>query len=233
MLWLWAAVRVRRGAHFQPRRLREYEDIPRLVASAVELGQGIHVSLGTGNVNTATVTESWAGLTMLEAIAQRTARCDVPLIVTVADAVLVPAARSAIRRSYQKEYKESEGAQVRFIAGPTPTAYAAGVMDILEHENIAVNIMLGAFGAEYLLIGETGARRRITQVVGANRATVLAAAHVSANELLMGEEMYVGGYYTGTRDYHLSSVLAQDWARWVVIGGVLLGVVVVSLGVGI
>ena len=146
VLWLWAAIRARYGLPFHPRPLRGYAILSHLVAGAAEQGRGIHISLGTGGMSTATATATWAGLTMLQAVARQAARYGVPLIVTVADAVLLPLAQNALRRGAPHT---PTTAQVRFIAhastGLSPTAYATGVMDILAHAQIAANIMLGDF----------------------------------------------------------------------------------------
>jgi hypothetical protein len=110
---------------------------------------------------------------------------------------------------------------VRFIA-PDPTAYAAGVMGLLEREALTSNVMIGSFGDEYLLMGETGARLEVRQIVGAADPRTLPFVEATADEILVGEEMFAGGAYTSRLPIQIASLLAEDWARWVVVGAILI-----------
>jgi hypothetical protein len=100
-------------------------------------------------------------------------------------------------------------------------AYAAGVTGLLEREPLTANIMVGAFGDEYLLIGETGARRGVHQVVGTTDPRTLTFVFASADDTLIGEEIFAGGAYTARLPIQIGSLLTEDWARWAVIAAIL------------
>jgi hypothetical protein len=44
----------------------------------------------------------------------------------------------------------------------------------------------------------------------------LPLVYASADETLVGEEMFAGGAYTGRLPIQIGSLLAEDWARWAV-----------------
>jgi hypothetical protein len=222
----YLASRVRSGKAGELRRLPGMEELPGSVGRSAETGQPLHVSVGVAGVGGVATAETWAGLTLLTQIADEAAACDTPLIVTVADATVLPLAQDILRRAYVRHGNPDgyDPAQVRFVA-PTPTAYAAGVMGLLERESVTGNVMVGAFGDEYLLMGETGARLGLQQVVGAADPMVLPFVYASADETLVGEEMFATGGYTTRSPMQVGSLLTQDWARWAVIAVILVAAI--------
>ena len=93
------------------------------------------------------------------------------------------------------------------------TPYTAGVMDVLNHEPIAANVMVGAFGDEFLLMAETAAQREIFQVSGASDLNVLPFVQLTATAPLLGEEIFAAGAYLLDRVGHYTSLVAQDIFR--------------------
>jgi hypothetical protein len=197
------------------------------VALSAETGQPIHVSVGVAGVGGTFTAETWAGLTLLNQMADEAAACNTPLIVTVADATVLPIAQDILRRAYVRQGNPEgyDPTQVRFIA-PFPAAYAAGVMGLLQREPLSANVMVGTFGQEYLLMGETGARRGVQQIVGAADPQTLPLVYVSANETLVGEEMFAAGAYTTRLPIQIGSLLTEDWARWAVIVAIVVTAIV-------
>jgi hypothetical protein len=114
--------------------------------------------------------------------------------------------------------------QIRWIA-PQPAAYVAGVMNILDSEEVDGTVMVGKFGDEYLLMGETAARHGMAHIGGTSDPNTLPFIYASAQETLLGEEIYAAGAYLENNPAHVASLVAQDGIRWVIaliiIGGVL------------
>jgi hypothetical protein len=215
---LFLIVRVRAGKAGRLRPLPALKQLPNVVGRSAETGRPLHVSVGVAGVGGAATAETWAGLTVLSQLADEAAACDTPLVVTVADPTVVPLAQDIIRRAFIR-HGNADGydpTQVRFIA-PEPVAYAAGVMGLLDREQLGGSVMIGTFGTEYLLMGETGARRGIRQVVGTSSPDTLSLVYASADETLVGEEMFAGGAYLKGMPIQVASLLAEDWARWLVI----------------
>lgn len=218
--------KVRAGKAGELRPLRGLEDLPASVGRSAETGQPLHVSVGVGGLGGSNTAETWAGLTVLAKLADHAAACDTPLVVTVSDPTALPLAQDMLRRAYVR-HGNPEGydpTQVRFVA-PDPMAYAAGVCGLLERESLTSNIMIGTFGDEYLLMGEAGVRLGMHQVAGTSDPRTLPFMYATADEALVGEEIFAGGAYTSRLPVQIGSLLTQDWARWAVIGAILIAAV--------
>jgi hypothetical protein len=209
--------RVQEGDFPDLRPISAFNALQGVTARAIETGRAVHISLGLGGTTGDATADSLAGLSALEYLADQSAAAGAPPIVTVADPTLLPLAQDTIRRPYGTDQEEAAGAarHVRWIA-PEPAAYAAGVMGVLGIEAVDANVMIGEFGDEYLLMGEAAYRRGITQIGGASDPNVLPFVYVSADQTLMGEEMYAGGAYLKRKPWHIGSLLAQDFMRWII-----------------
>jgi hypothetical protein len=222
----YLASRVRAGRYGGLREIPALQALPSSVGRSAETGQPLHVSVGVEGVGGLDTAQTWAGLTLLTQLADEAASCDTPLIVTVADPTALPIAQDILRRAYARQGNPEgyDPTQVRFVA-PLPMAYAAGVGGLLEREPLTGNVMVGAFGDEYLLIGEAGARRGVHQVVGTANPSTLPLMVASADETLIGEEIFATGAYTRRLPAQIGSLLAEDWARWVIVGAILIAAV--------
>jgi hypothetical protein len=219
------SARVRRGHEVSLRCISAFEALPNLIGRAAETGQALHVGLGSGSVVGQDTASALAGLTVLGYLADQAAVFDCPPVVTVADMALLPVAQDVLRNGYlrQNRLRGYRSTAVRFL-GPAPAVYAAGVMDVLAHEGIAANTMIGEMGDEYLLIGETGAQRDLNQIVGTSNVGALPFVFCTADETLIGEEMFAGGAYLSRLPEHIGCLLAQDWMRVLLVGVILAGV---------
>jgi hypothetical protein len=210
--------RVQTGNLPDLRSILAFDELQDVTARAIETGQAVHVSLGLGGITSDTSADSLAGLSVLEYLADQAAASAVPPIVTMSNPTLLPLAEDVIRRPYGADREEASVAarHVRWVAAE-PAAYAAGVMGILGGEGVAANVMVGAFGDEYLLMGEAASRRKMTHVGGASDPNVLPFVFATADHVLMGEDLYAAGAYLSGKPWHIGSLLAQDLFRWVVV----------------
>jgi hypothetical protein len=210
--------RVQKGDFPDLRSIPAFDALQGVTARAIETGRAVHFSLGLGGITGDATADSLAGLSALEYLADQSAAAGAPPTVTLADPTLLPLAQDAIRRPYGPDQEEaSEAARhVRWIA-PEPAAYAAGVMGVLGIEAVDANVMIGEFGDEYLLMAEAAHRRQITQIGGATDPNVIPFVFATADQTLMGEEMYAAGAYLNHKPWHIGSLLAQDFTRWVIV----------------
>jgi hypothetical protein len=86
--------------------------------------------------------------------------------------------------------------------------------------------LLGQFGDECVVLGEAAARHAVTQVAGSGSPAALSLMALTADHMLLGEELFAAGAYLSRRPWHVSGLLAQDSARWII---VVLAAVVVAL----
>jgi hypothetical protein len=212
------------------RRIRAFEALKGFTGRAIEAGRALHLSLGVGSVANETTADSLAGLSVLDYLAEQAAVTGVPPVVSMADPTVMLFAQNALRAAYADDPEEAEEAyrNIRWIA-PQPAAYAAGVMSLMNIDPTEANVMVGNFGDEYLLMGETAARGGAGHIGGASNPNTLPFIYASAEETLLGEEIYAAGAYLQQRPSHLASLVSQDTMRWVIALFILAGIVIVSL----
>jgi hypothetical protein len=222
-------VRIRAGGRPTLRRIRGFEILKGVMGRAIESGRTLHLSLGVGSMANETTADSLAGLSVLNYLTEQAVKTGISPTVSMADPTVMLYAQNAIRSAYTANPAEAETAyrNVRWIA-PQPAAYAAGVMNILSLENAEANVMVGKFGDEYLLMGETAARRQMTHVGGTSDPNTLPFIYASAQETLLGEEIYAAGAYLNRVPAHIGSLVAQDAMRWLVAVVILGGIVVAT-----
>ncbi len=222
-------VRIRAGGRPTLRRIPGYEVLKGLMGRAIESGRTLHLSLGVGGMADQTTADSLAGLTVLKFLTEQTAETGIAPTVSMADPTVMLFAQNTIRGTYRDNPAEAKEAyrHVRWIA-PQPAAYAAGVMNILSLDDAEANVMVGNFGEEYLLMGETAAWRNLNQVGGTSDPNTLPFIYASAQETLFGEEIYAAGAYLKRIPAHIASLVAQDAMRWLLALTVLSGIFVTT-----
>lgn len=223
------------GSRFSLRPLSGYEALRTLLSRAAETGGPIHISVGTGGINTPQTAETLAGLETLQFLATRAAVGSIPPIVTVNDAAVLPLAQDQLRRAFTREGypEEYDPRRVRLIApaaNKNNVPYAVGVMDVLAHENVFANVVVGSFGDEFLLIAEPPAQKATPQIGGTTSPEVLPFVYTSVEHPLLGEEIYAAGAYLSRKPAHLSSLLAQDTVRAVIVITLILGAILRMAG---
>ena len=223
-------MRVRAGQMPILRQIRAYESLKGMSSRAIEAGRGLHLSLGTGSVVNDTTADSLAGLSILEYLSDQAVATGSPPTVSMADPTLMLMAQNVVRATHVDDPEGAELAyqNTRWIA-PQPAAYAAGVMSIINQEQIEANIFVGNFGDEYLLMGETAAQQEGRTIGGSSVPQTLPFIYASADETLLGEEIYAAGAYLQKRPVHLASLMAQDTFRslifWVIFIGIILATI--------
>ncbi len=217
MVLYYATVRVKAGRVPLLRRIAAFDAIKDATGRAMEAGQQVHLSLGLGGTTNETTADSLAGLAVLRYMAQQSAAAGTPPIVTMANPMVMLLAQNIRRAAHRDDPKGAEESfqTTRWIA-LQPAAYAAGVMNILDQDHVKANVMVGTFGDEYLLMGETATRRGLAHIAGTSVPSTLPFMYASANETLFGEEIYAAGAYLEKHPFHLGSLVAQDTFRWLI-----------------
>ena len=244
----WA---IKRGLQVNLRPIAAYDSLKALLAQAAEAGQPVHLSLGIAGIGDQHTADTTAGLTVLDYVADRAAVSASPPIVTLSNPTALPVAQDVLRRAYRRHGypEEYDPARARFIApdpalstgiSPDPAvyasgqtdafAYAAGTMRLLTQQPLIANVMVGFFGDEFLLLGETGAQRRLNQIGGTSATNVLPFFYTSVPNPLIGEEIFASGAYLSNKAAHIGSLVAQDVMRWLLVAGVVGGIVLKTLG---
>jgi hypothetical protein len=215
------------------RTLKGYQALAEAIEQSVESGERVHVSLGTGTLLEQDSAPALAGLAILHKIARSTAMSDKPVVVTAGNGAMMVLAQDTLRTAYRKA-----GAAPRFqlvsgrFLGPTPFAYAAGLPETLRAEDVSVNVLSGSFGLEGGLAATFGKKHQDAFVLaGTDDVQTQALLYATADYPLIGEEVFASGAYLERGPLHRSSLRAQDMIRLGMIGLILLGTLLATLGV--
>jgi len=248
---LLLAPRIRQGRQVYFRPLPGFSAAREAIARAAEQGRTTHLSAGPGNVGDTTsgTAETLAGLHLMGRTAQRCAASGTPLLATTGGALAFSLAENVVRGGFAEVGRLSEvpvvGAAssasapvtlegraqgVRMLAHRDPLAYAAAAADLSECEGVSNALLVGAWGPEYLLVGEAQGRAGVQVVAGATDPGALATMLVGADHTLLGEEIFAGGAYLDAHPAHQASLLAQDTVRWLIIVVLIVGVLFATLG---
>ena len=215
---------LRRKSPAALRIIAAYERLNRSVGLAVENGTRLHISLGRGNLFTARGGSALAGLAMLRRLAERTSVSDHPPLATSGEASLAFLSQDTLQSGYRAAGAEE---QYRFttgrLTGLTPFSYAAGAVPTIHDENVSVNIVVGDLGAEAALLAEASDREDASLIAASDNLSAQSIFYASAQEPLIGEELFAAGAYVGAGPAHQASLNVQDVLRWLIVLGLLLG----------
>jgi hypothetical protein len=225
---------IKSGSQVHLRPIPALDDLPDLVSRAVEGGQQIHVSVGTGGITGTTTAATLAGLAALDQIADRGSAAGAAPIVTVADPMVLPAAQDGLRQAFARagRAKEYRSTQVEIVA-PQPTIYALGAATRLDAQETAANVMIGSFGQEALLLAEPGAQRGIKQTGGTDSPQAMSLLYAATESPIIGEEIFAIPAYLGKKPAHLASLRAQDVMRIGVVALIIIAALLRTLGLSL
>lgn len=217
------------------RNLREiaaFARIRRQIGLAVEAGQRLHISLGHGGLLGTQAGSALVGLSMLQRVARAASISDRPPVATSGEAVEAMLSQDTQRAAYQhvgaeNQYEYSSGQ----VSGLTPFSYAAGTLPVIYDQQVSTNILSGSFGAEVALITEAAERNGSLTMGGSDSLPAQAVLYATADEPLIGEELYAGGAYLQAGPTHTASLRAQDVLRWVLVIVILAGAFLKLVGV--
>src|SRR6266540_5044548 len=215
-------LRRRFNGAFRP--IEAYERLNRAVGLSVESGTRLHFSLGRGNLFTTRGASALAGLAMLRKLTERTSLSDRPPVVTSGDASLAILSQDTLQSGYraagaEEQYRFSTGR----LTGLTPFSYAAGAMPTIHDENVSANIVLGDLGTEAALLAEASDRENTNLIAASDNLSAQSVFYASAQEPLIGEELFAAGAYVGAGASHEASLNVQDILRWLIILAIILG----------
>ena len=229
LMLIWMALLRKSSTTF--REIAAFTRLRQAVGRVVEDGTRLHVSLGRGALISPQSASAFAGLTFLGSLAELTSAGDQPPIATSGDAVLTILSQhtlqSASQVSAQGVYDPSAGR----LTGLTPFSYAAGAIPAIQDENISANVLIGNFGVEAALLAEAADRTNTFTLAASDNLTAQAVLFATAQEPLIGEELYAVGAYFDAGTSHAASLKAQDILRWMIIVAILVGAFLKLLGI--
>jgi hypothetical protein len=109
------------------------------------------------------------------------------------------------------------------LTGLTPFSYAAGALPLMSDEQVSTNVLMGNFGIEAGLLTEAADRSEAYSLAGSDNLPAQAVLFASAQDPLIGEELYASPAYLNAGPMHLASLRVQDILRWLIVVVVLVG----------
>ena len=225
LLW-WFGLRVRQGTRYAFRPIAAFDVLKSLLLSVAETGKRVHVSLGNVKLGGDQTAIASAGLTVLDYLAEQGASMGISPVVTVSDPTMLMASQDVLYRAYARKgrARHFRSTAAQFIASD-PAAYAVGVQSVLDDDRVAANVMVGQYGDEYLLMGETGAQRDLVQVTGSNTITSQPFMVATTEYALVGEEAFAAGAYLGDDPMQAASLRVQDVLRIIAVVAIVAGAI--------
>ena len=225
----WAS---RRRAIFGLREIPAFASLERAFGLSVEAGKRLHVSLGRGGLLGFPAASALVGLSVLERIARFALVSDRPPIATSGEGALGILSQDTLQASFQRIGAGSlYDPRAGQVTGLTPFAYAAGTLPVIFDEQVSAHILAGNFGSEVALIADAAERSHSLTLAGSDNLPAQAILYVTAEEPLIGEELYAAGAYIHAGPLHTASLHTQDILRWAVVLVILAGVALKLAGV--
>jgi len=214
-----------------------FRDIPtftylrKAIGLAVEEGSHLHISLGRGGLATPQSAVELAGLEMLRDVNELTADSDQPPVATSGDGAVALLSQNALSIPGGGALSRGYDPTAARLTGLTPFSYAAGVLPVMQDENISANVLMGNLGVEAALLTDAAERSGTSILGGSDDLSAQAILYGNAQHPLIGEEVYAAGAYLKPRPFHTASLTVQDILRWLVVISILLGAVLKLAGV--
>jgi hypothetical protein len=214
------------------REIPAFLRLRKAIGRAVEDGTRLHVSLGRGGLTSPQGAAGLAGLSTLRRLADLTSTSDRTPITTSGDGGLTILSQDIMQSSFREAtgggHFDASGAR---LTGLTPFSYAAGTIPVIRDEHISANILLGSFGVEVALLTDASERQDGYMLAASDSMPAQAVIYASAQEPLIGEELYAVSEYVNHTPMHAASLSVQDVLRWTIIGCMFFGAILKLAGV--
>ena len=216
------------------REIAAFSELRRTIDLSVEDGSRMQVSLGAGGLLGAQSAAALVGLSLLRQVAETASDSDQPPIASSGDAALSLVAQDTLRAAYRRlgirdQYDNSLGT----VTGLTPFSYGAGTMPMILDNVVSGSALVGSFGLEAGLITAASQPQQRFTLGGSDSLAAQAVLFASAQQPLIGEELYATGAYADAGRMHDASLHAQDVLRWLLILGLIGNALANLFGMGL
>lgn len=206
------------------RKIPAVQKLRRAIGLAVEDGKGIHISLGRASLLLPSSTSAYVGLSTLHRLGQLSATSDHPPVATSGDGSIAILSQDilhlAARDTNTLELYDADHGQ---LTGVTPLSYVAGALPVVTDPSIKTNILIGNFGPEAGLLSAASEENGDFTMAASDSIAAQSVFYATAQEPLIGEELYAVPAYLQYGPAHQASLKAQDILRWLVVIGMIGG----------
>ena len=102
---------------------------------------------------------------------------------------------------------------------------------MIRDERVSTNILVGNFGPEIGLVADASDRQNSFTLATSDALAAQATLYATAEETLIGEELFALPAYLQAGTVYQASLSVQDVLRWVVIGLIILAALLSIAGI--
>ncbi|MHC4414170.1 MAG: DUF6754 domain-containing protein [Planctomycetota bacterium] len=217
----------RRGKPLKVRKIAGLEAVDEAVGRATEMGRSVLFIPGILDMNDI---QTIAGINILARVSKTAATYEAGIEVPTSRSLVMTAARETVHNSFLEAGRpDAYNDDLIYYVTDEQFGYVAYVQGMMVREKPAACFYMGAFFAESLILAETGNSIGAIQVAGTAMPAQLPFFVAACDYTLIGEEFFAASaYLTGTPE-ELGSLKGQDVGKVIVAGGIVGGVVVLSL----
>lgn len=209
------------------RTIEAVENLKRASGLSVEEGKRLHLCLGNANMLSTNNAAGYVGLNVLDRLTRVSISSDNPPITTCGDSTLALLSQETLKTAYRSgNALDVYSSQQARLAGTSAFSYAVGVLPSMTDEKVSSHILVGHFGPEVALLTDAGERQGAQMVTASDTLEGQAVIYAASSNPLIGEELYALTGYIQVNPFHQACLRVQDIMRWVLIGGLLLGVLI-------
>ncbi len=209
------------------RKIAGLEAIDEAIGRATEMDRPVMFVHGGGSVGSMSVI---ASLNILSHVASRAAEHDTRIRVMNQDPLVTAVSQEAVQQACTEAGRpDAFNADDVSLVASDQFSYVAAVSGIMVREQPGAIFMLGAFGAESLLLSETGSSTGAIQVAGTDSYTQLPFFVTTCDYTLMGEELYAASAYLSREPRMLGSLRGQDVGKAFVMIVLLAGTAILTV----
>ena len=215
-------------ARWEIRKIPGLDAIQEGIGRATEMNRPVFYLPGSG---TFTDPQLLASMAVLSEVAKITARYETRLIVCVPMSSVYPVIEEIVRQSYVSEGKVDSyrSDDVRWFSDHY-FGYAIAIIGLMFKEKVATNIMMGTFAFDALMYAEAGNQAGAIQVGGTAATTQIPFFVAACDYALIGEEIYAAAAYLTKDPVRVATIVAEDWAKFLVTGLVIVGAILQTMG---
>jgi len=203
------------------RRIPGLDAIEEAIGRATEMNRPVMYLPGAGDFSAPELLASMAILTDVSRIA---ARYESRLLVAVDVSRVYPVIQEIVKQGYMTEGKPDvyRPDDVLWFSDFW-SGHSIGVIGTMIREKVAANIMLGQFYANSLMFAEVGNQVGSIQIGGTASVAQVPFFVAACDYALIGEELFAAAAYISREPMRVSSIIAQDWAKYLVAGLIIIG----------
>lgn len=213
------------------RRLEAVEALEGAVRHAADKGGTVHGGSAVSMISDMQAPQTLAGLDIQGHVVELCAKYDVRFIATMAVAETLAVWQETVRSAYARAGRPDlyKSDTVRFL--PTQEGWSSTVSGMLASERIDVNILVGSFWSECLVVLESGNTAGCLQIGGTANVPQLPFMIATCDHVLLADELYAASAYITDDRVKKAAVVGQDVVKALLMTLMVLGCILATANV--